>query len=64
MNDKPHMSDTEADWAKALDESLAELTADVPTVSAEQVHQRIRESIERIKANRTAETKRKPATRR
>jgi hypothetical protein len=52
MNDKPHMSDTESDWAKALDESLAELAAGAPMVPAGQVHQRIRESIERIRVNR------------
>jgi hypothetical protein len=64
MNDKPHKPDTEADWAEALDESLAELAAGVPTVPAEQVHRRIRESIERIKANQAAESRQKTATRR
>jgi hypothetical protein len=55
MDDTPHLSDAPPGWAEALDESLAELAAGVPTVPAETVHQRIRDTIARIEAKKKAE---------
>lgn len=54
MDDTPHPLDAPPGWAEAIDRSLAELAAGVPTIPAEVVHQRIRDSIARIEAKKQA----------
>ena len=58
MDDTPYRLDAPPGWADTLDESLAELAAGVPTVPAEAVHQRIRDTIVRIQARRADATSR------
>jgi hypothetical protein len=59
MVDIPHRPDVPSGWADALDESLAERAAGVPTVPAEVVHERIRDTIARIQARRADATSRR-----
>ena len=58
MDDTPYRPDAPPGWAEALDESLGELAAGVPTVPAEVVHQRIRDTVARIQARRADATSR------
>ena len=64
MDDIPHRSDAPPGWAEALDESLAELAAGVPTVPAEVVRRDLLRSIARMEAERADQPKRKTTARR
>jgi hypothetical protein len=54
MTDTPSSLDAPPGWAEALDESLAELAAGVPTVPSEVVHRALQESIARLEAKAAA----------
>jgi hypothetical protein len=52
MDDTPHPLGSPPGWAEALDESLAELAAGVPTIPGEVVRRELLDSIARMKAKR------------
>jgi len=52
MDDTPHPLNAPPGWAEALDESLAELAAGVPTVPGEVVRRDLLDSIARMEAKR------------
>jgi hypothetical protein len=54
MDDTPHRTDPPAAWLEALARSEAEFAAGVPTIPAETVRQRIRDTIARIEAQKQA----------
>jgi hypothetical protein len=64
MDDTPHPLDTPPGWAEALDESLAELAAGVPTVPGEVVRRDLLDSIARMEAKRADAPRRKTTARR
>lgn len=64
MDDTPHPLDAPPAWAEALDESLAELAAGIPTVPSEAVRRDLLDSIARMEAKRAAAPKRKTTSRR
>jgi len=51
-------------WAEALDQSLAELAAGVPTVPSEVVQRELQGSIARLEAKRAGDMERKATSRR
>jgi hypothetical protein len=59
MDDTSPPPDAPPGWAEALDESVAELAAGVPTVPGEEVMRELRESIARMEAKRTGESESK-----
>jgi hypothetical protein len=64
MNDTPAPLDAPPGWAEALDESLAELAAGVPTVPGNGVMRDLRESLARMEAKRAGAAERKATSRR
>jgi hypothetical protein len=64
MDNTPHPSNAPLGWAEALDESLAELAAGVPTVPGELVRRHLLESIARMEAKRSDASGRKATLRR
>lgn len=64
MTDTPASLDAPPGWAEALDRSLAELAAGVPTVPSEVVHRELQESIARLEAKRAGALERKATSRR
>ncbi len=64
MDDTPHPLDAPPGWAEALDESLAELAAGVPTVPGEVVRRDLLDSIARMTAKRADAPDRKTTSRR
>ena len=64
MDDTPHPLNAPPGWAEALDESLAELAAGVPTVPGEVVRRDLLDSIARMEAKRADASGRKATSRR
>ncbi len=64
MDDTPHPLNAPAGWAEALDESLAELAAGVPTVPGEVVRRDLLDSIARMEAKRADVAGRRATARR
>ena len=64
MDDTPHPLNAPPGWAEALDESLAELAAGVPTVPGEVVRRDLLDSIARMEAKRADAAGRRATSRR
>ena len=50
MDDTPHLSNAPAGWAEALDESLVEVAAAVPTVDGTALIRELYASVEKLEA--------------
>jgi len=64
MDNVPHSSNAPPGWAEALDESLAELAAGVPTIPGAVVRRDLLDSLARMKAKPADAAERKATARR